>query len=535
LLALVTIVASIGVTVAAVVLVTKHRGESPQDRYAVVKEVRPDANAQLEIPGVAALEVPKGAVASATEASLSLGGEDPLGSISNESRARLSETPPIQVDLSGKQPLVPLKVTITVPAGIDMKWPVLVTKHAGELKYVEGQYDAGSRRFSAQLAELSPVTLVDVYQAAVKFMTGVLDVTGLRGKKPDCAGKAAKLADGSTVKVTNLTGTDTLWPCVSVGGDQVRVEVNSVAGTFWRVTSSGGTYEGAAEVSLQDAATQALFQGMVRNPKLGEGLILPQGSGSWQVAPGALPINMTAKLSGGLWFAQVTAFTVVWLAEVGSGGQAGVAFDLAQKLSKALESGKPLECISKAADTAKEGLALTPDLIVGLSKTLLACAGDIVKAVTGSELKGLAALIFTIFESGIATIWGALEVSLRNALSIWRPSLTQFGWRVAREQAVAACPSADAIKQAMISQSEFWQATDAVVSRTIVCAGPYASAGIHSEVQGYHVLLEQRASGLTLLRVGTGPLCSIFLEDSVTSMTVVPPQYGKALDCITTH
>ncbi|MDT5148489.1 MAG: hypothetical protein QOI01_222 [Mycobacterium sp.] len=394
--------------------------------------VRPDSGTHLGIPGVVDLYVPKGAVAAPVDAGLTLGGEDPLGSIPVASRRLLFQTPPIQVDLSGRQPLVPVTVTITVPAGTDARWPVLVTRHAGELKYVSGGYDAGSRRFTAQLAELSPITLVDVYQAAVKFMTGVLDVTGVAGRKPDCVGKPATLGDGSTVTVTRLTGTDTLWPCVSVGaGDQVRVDVTSVAGTFWRVTSSGGTYQGAGTVSVPDTVTQALFEVLVADRRLGEGLILPQGSGSWLVDPKDLSLTMTAKLSAGLWFAEVTAFTIGWLAEVGTGGQAGAAIDALQKLS---DKGSWLECLSKAAQAANDGLVVSSQSIVDVSKAAFTCAGVLTRAITGAELKGLPALLVTIFESGIATIWGAVEVSARNFLSIWRPSLTQFGWRITRGQ-----------------------------------------------------------------------------------------------------
>jgi hypothetical protein len=205
------------------------------------------------------------------------------------------------------------------------------------------------------------------------------------------------------------------------------------------VSSSGGAYQGAAAVSVQDAVTQALFDVLVADRRVSEGLILPQGAAGWVVDQKDLPVTMTAKLSAGFWFAEVTAFTITWLAELATGGKAGAAVEALEKLK---DKTSWLECLSKAAQAAHDGQAVTSQSIADVSKAAFSCADVLIKAITGSDPKGMPALLITILESGIATVWGAVEVSARNFLSIWRPSLTRFGWRVTPSRPASSCPSA---------------------------------------------------------------------------------------------
>ena len=98
-----------------------------------------------------------------------------------------------------------------------------------------------------------------------------------------------------------------------------------------------------------------------------------------------------------------------------------------------------------------------------------------------------------------------------------------------------ACPGPGDIAKALSAQSSYWRRSDSVISGTITCAGAYVTAGVRSAPQSFHVLLKHKASGLRLLRTGTGPICSIFPSDANGAMVVVPKQYGRVLHCLTSH
>src|SRR5438552_4198238 len=163
----------------------RERGISP----GVSALVRPDTPTTLELPGLR-LEIPAGAVVKATRAHLTAGGADPLATLTAGAAGLLEPVGrPIEVDLSGQQPRVPLILVLDVPPPVDPAHLVLLTRHGSEPGSLVGTYDPGGRRCTALLAQLSgfrvvAVRPVQVFEAARDLVAGLLGGAGIAGTKP---------------------------------------------------------------------------------------------------------------------------------------------------------------------------------------------------------------------------------------------------------------------------------------------------------------------------------------------------------------
>jgi hypothetical protein len=406
-------------------------------------QVMPDAAAQLRVPG-ATLLVPAGAVTRPTTAHLKLTSDDLSRRLPPKADGALIPAgPAVEVDLSGQQPVRPLVLTLSVSPSLKVAPNnlVLLSDHAGALGAVKGRFDTVTRTFIARLANLSNFSLAAIdpaklLDAATDFIvdlfSGVLDFAGIRARRPACAGQAVKLPDGSLVRVAGPSTTGVLWPCLALEQGRVAVTVHSATASIWRVIApDAARYEGSGDVDAASVLQQALFRALVQDRKANEGLILPQGEGKWSFDPDRLPGAMVAKLSGGMWFAEVTVFTVTFLADVFSGGQFSTAVKAAEAFTQLDKLGK-LDCLKKAAAVVEDGAELNLDAVVKLAKAAVTCVPEIYATMHGgAELTGLPKIIIDVLSDGVTVVWGGFVTAKRNFMSLWSEE-RWLSWRIVR-------------------------------------------------------------------------------------------------------
>jgi hypothetical protein len=408
----------------------------------VSAQVRPGVDARLELPGVLLL-VPGGAVAHQTAAHLAMDGPDLLASLPSEAAAMLQPVGrQVTADLSGSQPSVPLALQLDVPEGVDPAQLVLLSRHNDRSESMTGRYDPTTRRFTAQLAHLSEFRLVrvdpaKVIEGAEKVLAVLFGATGIAGTRPDCAGRTATLPDGRGVRVDGLRDADQVWPCVTVRDDRVVVTVHSGSAVPWRVRTSSGSYDGPAEVESADVVTQALYQVLVNDRVHNDGLVVPQGTGHWRIPAGTLPATVQAQVSGGAWFAEVGVFVAIYLADVFSGG-AGTAAEVARRFHDVVKT-DGWDCVMKAARAATDGNRLTVESLTDMSKAALGCVGPLFKELFGQEMDVLARVVVAAFGTGLAIVWGGLQISGRNALDVLQGSGANsiLTWRIQTSGGIA--------------------------------------------------------------------------------------------------
>ena len=436
-------VVTVGLVLAlvAAVMVLRRPGEHENKQRKTVAgsvqeatvQVIPGAPAKLEVPG-ATLLVPAGAVRTPTTAHLRFVGLDLIQRLPAKARTAFRRVAPaIGVDLSGQQPAKPLLLTLALPPNtqIQSKNLVLLTEHAGRMGGIRGKYDPARHAFTAGLTQLSGFQLsvidpVKLFNEAEQFIASLLDVTGVRGLKPKCFGQSVKLPDGSSVRIADLSASGVLWPCVSLAQGRVAVTVHSATASIWRVIASDGAeYQGSGVIDAASMVQQALFDVLVQDRKVNEGLILPQSEGTWSFSPDRLPGTMVAKLSEGMWFVEATAFSLTYLADVFSGGQFSNAVGAAQ----AFAGLDKLDCLKKAADVVADGVKINQETVDRLAKAAVTCTPVIWKAMHGVELGGLPKLILDILSSGITVVWGALVTAKRNFFSLWNEE-RWLSWRI---------------------------------------------------------------------------------------------------------
>jgi hypothetical protein len=281
--------------------------------------VEPGAPVTLTL-GQVRLDIPAGAVAAPTLAHLGLAGDGQalVDQLPKQTAGFLKpKGEVIWVDLSGRQPLKPLTLTVPPYPG---RHSVLLSKHAGEVVTT-----LPLRRtpdgLIAKLTRLSDflTAIVDTAKAINSFASTLKpfidEVTGVQGDQPDCVGKELKLED-STVKTAELSHENILWPCVELVNGRVRVTVHNVSAAPWRIRTKSGSYDGAAQPKLADAAKQALVTALTTDKDHNDGYVLSQSSGRWTFDLGELPSGMAGRVSLGMYLAEITVFAAVMIASL---------------------------------------------------------------------------------------------------------------------------------------------------------------------------------------------------------------------------
>jgi hypothetical protein len=307
----------------------------------------------------------------------------------------------------------------------------IITDHQGTVSVVVGILSADRHSYTVkvsklsvfQLVALNPNTVLKTFTDGIKVALGTL---GISGDKPSCFGQSATLPDGGRVQVTGVHGP--LWPCVSAVGNNVRVTVHSVDALPWQVRARAGQYGGAAEVDSKAVAVQAIYAALASNRSNADGLVLPQDEGQWTMPVAELPVDMAGKVSTGAWLASVVVFSVLFLADAASFGQAGDAKRLAKGFQNAIgDKAFGWDCMVSAARVVPDGAAPSPGQLAALLQAAVGCAGPLAKLVLGSALGGLATLALDIVSGGAAVVVGGLEGAFRTATGTdttsWQVSL----------------------------------------------------------------------------------------------------------------
>jgi hypothetical protein len=370
--------------------------------------------------GGATLVVPAGAVTGQVIAHLKISSTSVLQAVTPSARLMLkSVSEAVEVDLSGQQPLRPLTLTLPVTGAADHPALAIITNHQGTASVLTGTLSADHHSYTVKVSKLSVFQLVALDPSAVlkTFTDGIkvaLGTLGISGDKPSCFGKSATLPDGGRVQVTGVRGP--LWPCVSAVGNIVTVTVHSVDALPWQVRARAGDYAGAAESDSKAGAVQAIYAALASDRANADGLVLPQDEGQWTLPGAELPVDMVGKVSTGAWLASAVVFSVLYLADVASFGQAGDAKTLAKGFQHAIgDKASGWDCMVAAAKAVPDGSSPSPGQLAALLQAAVGCAGPLAKPVLGSDLGGLATLALDIVSGGAAVVVGGLEGALRTA------------------------------------------------------------------------------------------------------------------------
>ena len=407
-------VLTLGLTLA---LVAGCSSAAPPERVpsSSVQAATSTSTATVLREGSVTVTVPAGATATQTTAHLTESGTSPLPSAATAFATAVG--PVVTVDLSGQQPLVPLSLTIPVPAGTDTAHLLLVSDHEGQPREYSGSYDPVTQTFTAavdalstfQLAWVDPARVVSTLVATVQSF-----LTGGAGSRPGCAGKTVTLADGATVQVVGDTAP--LWPCLEAGSaGQVKVNVSSTDIVPWQVRSAAGSYDGAAQPAISDAATQALYDALLAGDRrYADGLVLSGDSGTWTVPAAAGDSTlMQGQLSVGGWLAAAIVFSLTYLVDVFSAGQGDLA-QTAREIDTAVTSKTGLwDCVAGAATTWPPGSAVSTSALAAVAHRAVGCV-DPVTAAIGSPIGALAKIVLDIVGTGAAVVAGGLLGAVRT-------------------------------------------------------------------------------------------------------------------------
>jgi hypothetical protein len=211
----------------------------------------------------------------------------------------------------------------------------------------------------------------------------------------------------------------------------------------------------------------------------------------------------------------------------------GPAFEAAMinvALHLADELGAAPKYVVKALDAANcardyfhvaTAATLTEPVAENAASTALECVSVALKghlAVVAAGVTLAATLIVTV----ISATWALIDTALGQAthtLTVHNPT--------------AACPSAAAIRQVLLTQPE-WNSGSFTVSPHVTCFGPYVRAlALASPGDGAAIILEQEPQGLTYLVAGSGPLCTTNpAEVEPGQIIYIPPEYSQDFSCI---
>lgn len=392
--------------------------------------------------GGATLVIPAGAVSRQAIAHLQRSSASVLQAVTPNTRLILQPVgAAVEVDLSGQQPLQPLTLTLPVIGAGDHPALAVITNHQGTASVLAGIPSADKHSYTVKVSKLSLFQLVVLNPSAVlqTFTDGIkvaLGTLGVYSDKPSCFGKNATLPDGRRVQVTGARGP--LWPCVIVVGSNVTVTVHSVDPLPWQVRARAGDYAGAAEADSKAAVVQAIYAALASDRPNADGLVLPQDQGQWTVPVADLPVDMAGKVSTGAWLATTVVFSVLYLADVASGGQASDAKTLASGFQHAIgDKAAGWDCVVAAAKAAPDGPVPSPGQLAALLQAAVGCVGPLAKPVLGSGLGGLATLALDIVGGGAAVVVGGLEGALRTATGTdttsWQVSVQLSGTCIAAD------------------------------------------------------------------------------------------------------
>jgi hypothetical protein len=358
--------------------------------------------------GVTTVHLPANAAPAGAKLTLAAA-SNPLPS---EARAVLkSLTTPVQVSLSGAQPLQPAMVRArlnTSPADPSKVYLVTQSTSTSPVQLVPATWDAGTHTISAPMSHFSVAFFgsIDVGSILNQLKTVFTSTLNLSIPRPDCSGKPVT-RNGTTYTLPLIytdKGDGVLWPCLHVVGDKISVELQSDTGLPYRVRVSPKadvTYGGTLDIG--SATVLAGYQRFVTNAPYSESLLIPNSKVTYKFNPAELPGTIQAKVDVG----SHLALSIVWAIQY--------VLTIAHIDVKLLDQADVLKCVGDAVDTAGlSGTQPSAAAMGSLMKSTISCAGPVVKA-AGGVLGGVAAAVLSVLGGGAGLVIASLQGAIRTA------------------------------------------------------------------------------------------------------------------------
>lgn len=358
--------------------------------------------------GVTTVRLPAKAAPAGAKLTLAKG-SNPLPS---EARAVLkSLTPPVQISLSGDQPLQPAMVSAHLDtAPVDASTVYLVTEatSTSPVQLVPATWDAASGTISAPMSHFSVAFFgsIDVASILDQLKTVFTSTLNLGSPRPDCAGRSVT-RNGTTYTLPSVytgKGDGVVWPCLHVVGDKISVELKSNTGLPYRVrVSPKAAVAYGPTLDIGAAAVLAGYRNLVTNAPYSESLLIPGSSVTYKFTPADLPGTIQAKVDVGSHLALSTLWAVQFVLTV---------FHIDVKL---LDQADVLKCLGDAVDAAgMTGTQPGAAPMAALMKSVISCTGPVVKA-TGGALTGVAGAVLSVLGGGAGLAVAGLQGAIRTA------------------------------------------------------------------------------------------------------------------------
>jgi hypothetical protein len=495
------------------------------------------------------IEVPQGAVPSPTTLRISAVAEGTPTGVINDLAHPLGRG--IRVDLSGRQPTKPLRLSLNLPPGFrpPSATPIFVASvqsGGSAATLLPAEYDPAVGRVVVELPHLSLFTPVwlDVEQLAEQLaesFTGVAKgLFALRAPRPSCSDEdKISLPDGRVVEFGPAPwrgdADPDIYGCLSPeGSGSIALQVTDNRPTGFSFEAPDGATvttslpQRAADNQGLGALTRVLYDVSTAGTATDRHLLTALATATIHIPVTRLPTHLTLRADGGLALVGALQFGASELLAVLTGGGSGA-------VNKALLAKDAADCVLGGI-AALDGVGGNDqEYFAAATKLALDCLARAIKA-TGGTLNpfvGAAVSVLTLIVSaGIGALYALLDVTLRpffQADTVDVPILLG-----ARASEPPPCPAAPQVLDAAVkylAENGYRPRTPAVFAGSLRCAGPYVAAGLVSPdfPDGLRVLLRQGPDGLRALKTGTGPLCS---SDPADGVVVVPRRYLSTLDCI---
>lgn len=358
--------------------------------------------------GVTTVRLPAKAAPAGAKLTLAKG-SNPLPS---EARAVLkSLTPPVQISLSGAQPLQPAMVSAHLDtAPVDPSRVYLVTEatSTSPVQLVPATWDAASGTISAPMSHFSVAFFgsIDVASILDQLKTVFTSTLNLGTPRPGCAGRSVT-RNGTTYTLPSVytgKGDGVMWPCLHVVGDKISVELKSNTGLPYRVrVSPKAAVAYGPTLDIGAAAVLAGYRNLVTNAPYSESLLIPGSTVTYKFTPADLPGTIQAKVDVGSHLALSTLWAVQYVLTV---------FHIDVKL---LDQADVLKCLGDAVDAAgTTGTQPGAAPMAALMKSTISCTGPVVKATSGA-LTGVAGAVLSVLGGGAGLAVAGLQGAIRTA------------------------------------------------------------------------------------------------------------------------
>lgn len=316
----------------------------------------------------------------------------------------------VSLSLGGREPVQPMRLTFrTTAAPPPGAAAVLITvpSDGSQPRLIPASYSAATRTITASVDHFSwfwPAFL-SFGSLTKKVIAFLAQTAGLSAARPACAGRSAS-ANGVTVTLPGDYGSNArpaAWPCVTVDGSTVSVELTSDSPLPWRVRAAPDATlrpEGATDPG--SVVLLAAYQTLVTKHPFAEGLLIPSETMTYTFDADSLPGTVQGRVDVGTWLGMDLLFAFT---------EAIDAFGI--NLNGIPEDADAIGCLGNAVTAASLGTTPSVAAMAGLAKAVLSCLGPVARAAGGSA--GVAGAVIGLLTGGVTLIAGGIEGAVRSA------------------------------------------------------------------------------------------------------------------------